>query len=78
MYNGCYLIPSGFQTYDVSQVNCNIMGGKLAEPINKEVDLGIALFVRSALGFDERYFVGITDKEKEGRFVLSFQRSLLV
>ena len=43
------------------------MGGKLAEPINKEVDLGIALFVKTALKHDERYYLGITDREREGR-----------
>ena len=46
------------------------MGGKLAEPINKEVDLGIALFVKTALKSEERYYLGITDREREGRLVL--------
>ena len=43
------------------------MGSKLAEPINQEVDLGIALYVKQKLGKDEPYWLGITDREEGGK-----------
>lgn len=69
MYHGCYFIPPGKMNYDVSQANCKIMGAKLAEPINAEVGLGIALYVKYALGSDERYWLGINDRKEENKWV---------
>ena len=69
MYHGCYYIPPGKMTHDVAQANCKIMGAKLAEPVNAEVDLGIALYVKAALGFDELYWLGINDRQQENKWV---------
>ena len=62
MYHGCYLIPPGKMTYDVAQANCKIMGAKLAEPINAEVDLAIANMVSHHAGNNKNYWLGINDR----------------
>ena len=62
MYYGCYFIPPGKMNYDVSSANCRIMGAKLAEPVDAQVDLSIANLVKFQLG-NENYWLGINDRD---------------
>ena len=68
-YYGCYFIPPGLMNYDVAVANCKIMGAKLAEPIDPQVDLAIANLVTFKTGSHERYWLGINDREENNTWV---------
>ena len=72
MFYGCYFIPNSESTYDVSDANCRIMGAKLAEPVSLVVDTQIALYVKTKLGRDARYWLGINNRDNKDKYKSTF------
>ena len=63
----CYIIPKGKANQATAQGTCKKLGGVLVEPRDKIENKYVLDFVAKHFGRDERFWMGINDKAKEGR-----------
>ena len=65
--NKCYFIPKGKANQATAQGTCKKLGGVLVEPRDENENKYVFDFVAKHFGRDERFWMGINDKAKEGR-----------
>ena len=63
----CFLFVSDLLDYDAAFQNCNAEGGRLFEPKNNLANAKVTAVSRSKLTNDPDFWIGITDKNDEGR-----------